>query len=122
MNRKAEARRVIEMDDLTPQTARNAPPGKDATAHAPGSTIHVTGSKAHATGSTTHVTASSLTMDLLESVPRGAKIRVVGVGGAGGNAVNRMIVSGLAGVDFIAVNTDMQALKSNRSPQKVQIG
>src|SRR5213593_394032 len=61
-------------------------------------------------------------MDLLEGVPRGAKIRVVGVGGAGGNAVNRMIATGLAGVDFIAVNTDMQALKASRAPLKVQIG
>ena len=51
-----------------------------------------------------------------------AKIKVIGVGGAGGNAVNRMISSELKGVDFIAVNTDKQALSINKAPTKVQIG
>ena len=53
---------------------------------------------------------------------RGAKIRVVGVGGGGGNAVNSMIDKGLQGVDFIVVNTDMQALERNKAPNKIQIG
>jgi cell division protein FtsZ len=53
---------------------------------------------------------------------RGAKIKVVGVGGGGGNAISRMIASGLQGVEFIAVNTDLQALKLNRAPVKIQIG
>ena len=53
---------------------------------------------------------------------RGAKIRVVGVGGGGGNAINGMIDKGLAGVDFVAVNTDLQALERNRATQKIQIG
>src|SRR5512141_2143803 len=53
---------------------------------------------------------------------RGARIKVVGVGGGGGNAVSRMIASGLSGVEFIAVNTDMQALRVNRAPVKIQIG
>jgi cell division protein FtsZ len=52
----------------------------------------------------------------------GAVIKVIGVGGGGGNALNRMIESSLGGVDFIAVNTDCQALKSNRAKEKVQIG
>jgi cell division protein FtsZ len=52
----------------------------------------------------------------------GAKIKVVGLGGGGGNAVNRMIDHGVQGVEFIAVNTDLQALNSNRSRLKVQIG
>src|SRR5512136_1726017 len=52
----------------------------------------------------------------------GARIKVVGVGGGGGNAVSRMIASGLQGVEFIAVNTDLQALRSNRSSVKIQIG
>ncbi len=52
----------------------------------------------------------------------GAKIKVIGVGGAGGNAINRMISSDLRGVDFIAVNTDKQALSINRAPMKVPIG
>ncbi len=51
-----------------------------------------------------------------------ARIRVVGVGGAGGNAVNRMIEAGLKGVEFIAVNTDLQALRQSRAHQVIQIG
>ncbi|MCP4705067.1 MAG: cell division protein FtsZ, partial [candidate division Zixibacteria bacterium] len=51
-----------------------------------------------------------------------ARIKVVGVGGAGGNAVNRMIEAGLSGVEFIAVNTDAQVLEHNRAAKKVQIG
>jgi cell division protein FtsZ len=53
---------------------------------------------------------------------RGAKIRVVGVGGGGGNAVNSMIDKGLAGVDFVIINTDAQALERNKAPHKIQIG
>ena len=52
----------------------------------------------------------------------GARIKVVGVGGGGGNAVSRMIASGLQGIEFIAVNTDLQALRANRAPVKIQIG
>jgi cell division protein FtsZ len=44
----------------------------------------------------------------------GAKIKVIGIGGGGGNAVNRMIEAGIGGVDFIAVNTDKQALSTNQ--------
>jgi cell division protein FtsZ len=51
-----------------------------------------------------------------------AKIRVIGVGGAGGNAINNMIASNLQGVEFVAINTDMQALETNLAPVKVQIG
>lgn len=51
-----------------------------------------------------------------------AEIKVIGVGGGGNNAVNRMIVAGLQGVDFVAVNTDSQALQLSRADQKVQIG
>ena len=51
-----------------------------------------------------------------------AKLKVVGVGGAGGNAVTRMITSGMKGVDFIAINTDAQDLDNNPSEQKIQIG
>lgn len=57
-----------------------------------------------------------------ESMDQTAKIKVVGVGGGGGNALNTMIVSGVAGVDFIAANTDAQALKANKAPMKVQLG
>ena len=51
-----------------------------------------------------------------------ANLKVVGVGGAGGNAVNRMITSGMAGVDFIAINTDAQDLENNPAEHKIQIG
>lgn len=56
-----------------------------------------------------------------ESV-RGARIKVIGVGGGGGNAVNRMIQAGLEGVEFIAANTDVQALKLSQAPVKLQLG
>ena len=52
----------------------------------------------------------------------GAKIKVIGIGGGGGNAINRMIQTGIEGVKFIAVNTDLQALNSNKAGTKVQIG
>lgn len=53
---------------------------------------------------------------------RGAKIRVVGVGGGGGNAINSMIEMGLQGVEFFAINTDLQALERNKAPNKIQVG
>ncbi len=52
----------------------------------------------------------------------GARIKVVGVGGGGGNAINTMIASGLPGVDFIAANTDLQALGANFATAKLQLG
>ena len=57
--------------------------------------------------------------ELRELKPR---IMVCGVGGAGGNAVNNMIVSGLSGVDFIVCNTDAQALTSSRAERIIQMG
>ena len=51
-----------------------------------------------------------------------AKMKVVGVGGAGGNAVNRMVSAGLLGVEFIAINTDAMALDNNQASKRVQIG
>ena len=51
-----------------------------------------------------------------------AKIKVIGVGGGGCNAVNRMIESGVKGVDFIVANTDLQVLNSSKAPLKLQIG
>ena len=51
-----------------------------------------------------------------------AKIKVIGVGGAGNNAVNRMVDGGVTGVEFIAVNTDRQALLLSKAPTKIQIG
>ena len=51
-----------------------------------------------------------------------AKLKVIGVGGAGGNAINRMIGAGLRGVDFIAANTDLQALNQSLAPSRIQMG
>ena len=53
---------------------------------------------------------------------QGPKIKVIGVGGGGGNAVNTMIEAGIQGVDFVAVNTDCQVLETNQAPTKIQIG
>jgi cell division protein FtsZ len=52
----------------------------------------------------------------------GPKIKVVGVGGGGGNAINTMIEAGIQGVDFVATNTDCQVLETNQAPTKIQIG
>ncbi len=57
-----------------------------------------------------------------ESIDQTAKIKVIGVGGGGGNAVNTMIDSHLVGVEFYAANTDAQALKRNLAPMKLQLG
>src|SRR5713226_6693427 len=61
-------------------------------------------------------------MNTIEESKHGAKIRVVGVGGGGCNAINTMIVASLDRVDFIAANTDIQALAANRAQTKIQIG
>ncbi|MGH8013281.1 MAG: cell division protein FtsZ [Candidatus Binataceae bacterium] len=61
-------------------------------------------------------------IELVENVDPGARIKVIGAGGCGGNAVNHMIASGLRNVDFIAVNTDTQALQNNTAPLRLQIG
>jgi len=52
----------------------------------------------------------------------GARIKVIGVGGGGGNAVNRMIDAGIKGVEFIVANTDLQALNASKAPIKIQLG
>jgi cell division protein FtsZ len=54
--------------------------------------------------------------------PKAANIKVVGIGGGGSNAVNRMIATGVAGVEFLAANTDCQALHASRAPVKLQLG
>ena len=57
-----------------------------------------------------------------DEAPRGARIKVIGVGGGGGNAVNRMISAKVEGVEFITANTDVQALKLSQAPIKLQLG
>src|SRR5260370_11472958 len=51
-----------------------------------------------------------------------ARIKVIGVGGGGGNAVNRMIQAGIKGVEFLVANTDVQAMRASLAPVKIQIG
>ena len=57
-----------------------------------------------------------------EEMQNVTNIKVIGVGGGGGNAVNRMVESGLSGVEFVAMNTDQQALLNSKATQKVQLG
>jgi cell division protein FtsZ len=57
-----------------------------------------------------------------DEVPHGARIKVIGVGGGGNNAVNRMIAANVVGVEFIAANTDVQALQMSNAPVKLQLG
>ena len=61
-------------------------------------------------------------LELDENVELGANIKVIGVGGGGGNAVSTMINSGLKGVEFIIANTDKQALNSNSADIRIQLG
>ncbi len=61
-------------------------------------------------------------MQDVDGVQLGARIKVIGVGGGGGNAVNTMIAAGLQGVDFMTANTDAQALKANLASVKLQLG
>jgi len=63
-----------------------------------------------------------LSIDFAQDANLQAKIKVIGVGGAGGNAINTMIESGLEGVEFMAANTDVQSLHRNLAPEKIQIG
>jgi cell division protein FtsZ len=60
--------------------------------------------------------------EIKPNIETSAKIKVVGVGGGGGNAINRMIEAGIRGVEFIAINTDIQALQSSRASYKLNIG
>jgi len=63
-----------------------------------------------------------MVFELEESVSKNALMRVCGIGGGGGNAVNRMIAERLTGVEFVSINTDAQALLHNQADVKVQIG
>ena len=60
--------------------------------------------------------------ELVEHSAQNARIKVIGIGGGGGNAINTMMEYGLDGVDFVAANTDLQALKVNVAANKIQIG
>ena len=64
----------------------------------------------------------NLRVDFSDEIRQGAKLKVIGVGGGGGNAVNRMIAAKVEGVDFLVANTDLQALKCSQAPIKIQLG
>src|ERR1700752_2935128 len=65
---------------------------------------------------------SNIRISFNEEPQNDAKIKVIGVGGGGNNAVNRMIDAGVEGIEFIAANTDLQALRMSRAPMKIQLG
>src|SRR6202021_3354073 len=65
---------------------------------------------------------TGMRVSFTEEPQNGAKIKVIGAGGGGSNAVNRMIRAKVEGVEFIAANTDLQALKLSQAPVKLQIG
>jgi cell division protein FtsZ len=74
------------------------------------------------TDTDTDTLTSPLRITLDERTRPSARIKVIGVGGGGGNAVSRMVRSGLDGVEFIVANTDLQALRLSHAPVKVQLG
>ena len=76
----------------------------------------------HPSGDSETAVGRDMRLTLDDDVRPGARIKVVGVGGGGGNAVNRMVSSGLGGVEFIVANTDAQALSNNNAPVRLQIG
>ena len=65
---------------------------------------------------------SSIRISFNDEAKNDAKIKVIGVGGGGGNAVNRMIDAGVEGIEFIVANTDLQALRMSHAPVKLQLG
>jgi len=67
-------------------------------------------------------TENDIRISFNEEPRNDARIKVIGVGGGGGNAVNRMIDSGMDGIEFITANTDLQALRMSRAPVKIQLG
>lgn len=71
---------------------------------------------------TPQMSNSPLKMFIDEPPITGARIKVIGVGGGGSNAVNRMIDAGIKGVEFIVANTDLQALEASKAPIKIQLG
>ncbi|MGH9406191.1 MAG: cell division protein FtsZ [Terriglobia bacterium] len=65
---------------------------------------------------------NGIRLDFSDELRRGARIKVIGVGGGGGNAVNRMIDASVEGIEFCVANTDLQALSMSKAPMKIQLG
>ena len=73
-------------------------------------------------GAVTMKKENDIRISFNEEARNDAKIKVIGVGGGGGNAVNRMIDAGMEGIEFVVANTDLQALRMSRAPMKIQLG
>jgi cell division protein FtsZ len=69
-----------------------------------------------------HMKKEDVRISYIEDTRNDAKIKVIGVGGGGGNAVNRMIDAGMEGIEFVVANTDLQALRMSRAAVKIQLG
>jgi len=79
--------------------------------------------EANQTHNSTSPSGRSISIFIDDEPPiTGARIKVIGVGGGGGNAVNRMIDAGIEGIEFVVANTDLQALKRSNAPVKIQLG
>ena len=63
-----------------------------------------------------------MSFEIANDIENNVQIKIIGVGGGGGNAVDRMVTVGVHGVEFITVNTDKQALNRSKASQKIQIG
>lgn len=87
-----------------------------------GSRGSASGGSTGSTGGVTPITGTGSTREVRPDVSPGADIRVLGTGGGGANAVKRMIDAKVQGVEFVAVNTDIQALYHNPAPKKITIG
>src|SRR5271169_4704403 len=70
----------------------------------------------------TDADGNEIRVDFSDDLNAGAKIKVIGVGGGGGNAINRMIAANVEGVEFMVANTDVQALEASQAPVKIQLG
>jgi len=70
----------------------------------------------------TDANGNDLRVDFSDELNTGAEIKVIGVGGGGGNAINRMIAANVEGVEFLVANTDVQALEASQAPVKIQLG
>jgi cell division protein FtsZ len=70
----------------------------------------------------TDADGNEIRVDFSDDLNTGAKIKVIGVGGGGGNAINRMIAANVEGVEFMVANTDVQALEASQAPVKIQLG
>ena len=112
-----------DRSDNDPEAADEPPPDVDLdTADTVETEQPESESEATATDTKGSIKEDPMARETDRTIDGNAKIKVVGVGGAGGNAVNRMIRSKLRGVEFVAVNTDLQALQGSEAHVKLNIG